>query len=249
MKGIVLSGDSGNRLYPITAAVPKQLLPIYDKPMVLYPIQTLVRSGITDILLITTKEHQLLFQKVLGDGSQFRASITYAIQHKPEGIAQAISIGEEFIGHEPFCLITGDTILDGPGIESMINKAIRTVNKSGQATIFVEKRTYPNQYGKVIVDEAGRVNKIVGDGGERYYYSIASIYIFPNSAVKRINDLNISERNRLEIIKLSEILFKEKKLQVRIMDKDSVWLDTNSFESILRCGLYMSSKNFSRIRY
>lgn len=145
MKGIILAGDSGERLYPLTIGIPKQLLPIYDKPMIYYPIDTLVQAGITDILIITTAEQQPLFQKALGEGSAFNSSFTYAVQEEPKGIAQAISIGEEFIGNESVCLITGDMIIDGDNVIERIKKAIRAVKKSGNATIFVENKTYPDQ--------------------------------------------------------------------------------------------------------
>lgn len=152
MKGIILAGDSGERLHPLTIGIPKQLLPVYDKPIIYYPIDTLVQAGITDILIITTSEQQPLFMKVLGDGSRFNATFSYAVQDEPRGIAQAISIGEEFIGKESVCLITGDMIIDGDNVSERIKKAIRTVKKRGNATIFVENKTYLDQYGQVIMN-------------------------------------------------------------------------------------------------
>ena len=151
MKGIVLAGDSGSRLHPLTLGVPKQLLPIYDKPMIYYPIETLVQSGIRDILIITTVEHQTLFQKALGDGARFDAKFQYAIQEKASGIAQAINIASDFIGKDSVCLITGDMIIAGDGVKNHISKAIRAVEKSGNATIFVENKNYPDQYGRVVM--------------------------------------------------------------------------------------------------
>ena len=162
MKGIILAGDSGDRLYPLTIGIPKQLLPVYDKPMIYYPIETLVQSGINDILIITTAEQQPLFQKALGDGSAFNATFAYAVQDEPRGVAQAISIGEEFIGKESVCLITGDMIIDGDNVIERIKKAIRAVKKSGNATIFVENKTYPDQYGQVIMNREWKVDDVDG---------------------------------------------------------------------------------------
>lgn len=242
MKGIVLAGDSGSGLFPLTLGVPKQLLPIYDQPMIYYPIQTLVSAGIREILIITTTEYQPLFKKTLGNSKYFEASIKYEVQDEPKGIAQAIAIAKDFIQSEDFCLTTGDTIIEGEQMTQNIEKAIRTVEKSGNATIFVEEKTYPNQYGKVLVNKEGKYIEIVGDEGYNFYYSIAGIYIFPNVAVNKIQELGISERGRKEITDLSRLFFKECKLQVRVLDKKCIWFDTNTFENLLKCAEYMSKK-------
>lgn len=246
MKGIILAGDSGSSLYPLTLGIPKQLIPIYDKPMIYYPIQTLVKANIRDILIITTTEYQSLFKKTLGNGNYFEASIEYAVQDEPKGIAQAILIARDFIQSEDFCLITGDTIIEGDNMIPNIEKAIRTVNKSGNATIFIEDKTYPNQYGKVIMNRDGKCIDIVGDKGYKYYYSITGIYIFPNRAVNKIQEIGISERGRKEITDLSRLFFRECKLQVRMLDKKCIWFDTNTFENLLKCAEFMSKKRFSK---
>lgn len=243
MKGIILAGDSGNRLHPLTLGIPKQLLPIYDKPMIYYPVETLVESGIKEILVITTAEHQPLFMKALGDGSRFGAHFEYAIQEEANGIAQAISIGQEFIGNDGVCLITGDMIIAGNRVKDHIQKAIRTVCKSGNATIFVEKKTYLDQYGKVIVDREQNVLDIVGTNEARYYYSIASIYVFPNSVIKHVKNIGLSERGRLEITDVNKRFFEECKLQVRMLESSIIWFDTNSVDNLMKCGEYIRLNN------
>ena len=140
MKGIILAGDSGSRLHPLSLGIPKQLIPIYDKPMIYYPIDILVKAGITELLIITTEEHQTLFHKAIGDGKQFGCKVTYAIQNEPNGIADAINIAADFIGKDGVSLITGDTIIDGPDFNEQIKKSVRAVRKSGNATIFVENK-------------------------------------------------------------------------------------------------------------
>lgn len=242
MKGIVLAGDSGSKLEPITLGIPKQLIPIYDKPMIFYPIETLVKAGINEILIITTSEYQSFFKKTIGNGKDLGVSVTYAIQECPNGIAQAISIGETFIGKDGFCLITGDTIIYGEGIYPNIKKAIRSANKSGNATIFIEGKTYPDQYGRVILNNEGKIQEIVGNDILNFYYSIASIFIFPNDAVKRVDGLNISERGRKEITDLHKFFFEDCKLLVRELDKDCIWFDTNTFDNLLKCSEFMSKK-------
>lgn len=140
MKGIILAGDSGSRLHPLTLGIPKQLIPIYDKPMIYYPIDILVKAGITELLIITTEEHQTLFRKAIGDGGQFGCKVSYAIQNEPNGVADAINIAADFIGKDGVCLITGDTVIDGPDFSEQIKKSVRAVRKSGNATIFVENK-------------------------------------------------------------------------------------------------------------
>lgn len=243
MKGIVLAGDSGTRLHPLTLGVPKQLLPIYDKPMIYYPIETLMQSGIKDILIITTSDHQTLFQKALGDGSRFEATFQYAIQEEANGIAQAINIASDFIGKDSVCLITGDMIISGDGVKSHIAKAIKAVEKSGNATIFAENKNYPDQYGRVLMDRNRKVESIEGETDTPYYYSIASFYVFPNSVLRIARDIAPSERGRYEITDVNKRFFKECKLQVQVLDSNCIWFDTNTTDNINKCGLYFSKHN------
>ena len=246
MKGIILAGDSGDRLQPLTIGIPKQLLPVYDKPMIYYPIDTLMQAGIEDILIITTAEQQPLFHKVLGDGSRFNATFSYAVQNEPKGIAEAISIGEEYIGKESVCLITGDMIIDGENVSERIKKAIRAVKKSGNATIFVENKTYPDQYGQVIMNKEWKVEDIVGTSDKPHYLSIASFYVFPNSVIKHTCSLDLSERGRLEITDVNKRFFEECKLQVQVLDSKCIWFDTNTIDNIWRCGEYMRKKSIKK---
>lgn len=245
MKGIVLAGDSGIKLHPLTLGIPKQLIPIYDKPMVYYPIETLVKAGISEILVITTAEHQPLFKKALGNGIALGAKLEYAVQDEANGIAQAITIGKEFMGSDSVCLITGDMIIEGKGITDHFRKAMRTVTKSGNASIFVERKTYEDQYGKVVMDKDGHVQQLLGNDDVRYYYSIASFYVFPNNVINKVASLQPSERGRLEITDLNKLFFEECKLQVRVLENDCQWFDTNTVESIFKCGEYMRKKSFN----
>ena len=239
MKGIVLAGDSGSRLHPLTLGVPKQLLPIYDKPMIYYPIETLVQSGIRDILIITTVEHQNLFQKALGDGTRFDAKFQYAIQEKACGIAQAINIASDFIGKDSVCLITGDMIIAGDGVKNHISKAIRAVEKSGNATIFVENKNYPDQYGRVVKNRDRKIESIIGVTNTNDYYSIASFYVFPNTVLKVAKEIVPSERGRYEITDVNKYFFDKCKLQVQVLDSNCIWFDTNSIDNMQKCTIFM----------
>lgn len=245
MKGIILAGDSGSRLHPLTLGIPKQLIPIYDKPMIYYPIDILVKAGITELLIITTEEQQTLFRKAIGDGKQFGCKVTYAIQNEPNGIADAINIAADFIGKDGVCLITGDTIIDGPDFSEQIKKSVRAVRKSGNATIFVENKTYDDQYGRVVMDKDRKPLSIEGDMDTNYYYSIASLYVFPNKVVDIAKEIMPSERGRYEITDVNKRFFEECKLQVQVLDSKCIWFDTNTFDNILKCGNYMKQKQFN----
>lgn len=245
MKGIILAGDSGPRLHPLTLGIPKQLIPIYDKPMIYYPIDILVKAGITELLIITTEEQQPLFRKAIGDCEQFGCKVTYAIQNEPNGIADAINIAADFIGKDGVCLITGDTIIDGPDFGEQIKKSIRAVKKSGNATIFVENKTYDDQYGRVVMDKDRKPLCIEGDMDTNYYYSIASLYVFPNKVVDIAKEIMPSERGRYEITDVNKRFFEECKLQVQVLDSKCIWFDTNTFDNILKCGNYMKQKQFN----
>lgn len=242
MKGIILAGDSGSKLHPLTLGIPKQLLPIYNKPMIYYPIDTLVQSGIKDILVITTAEHQPLFQKALSDGSCFDATFQYAIQEEANGIAQAINIASDFIGKDSVCLITGDMIIAGEGVRNHITKAIRAVEKSGHATIFVENKNYPDQYGRVVMNHDRKVESIEGETATNYYYSIASFYVFPNTVLQVAKDIVPSERGRYEITDVNKRFLEVCKLQVQVLDSSCIWFDTNTIDNINKCSLYFSKQ-------
>ena len=223
MKGIVLSGDSGSRLYPLTLGISKQLLPIYDKPMIYYPIETLVKAGISEILVITTSAQQPAFKGFLADGSSLNCKISYAIQDEPKRIAEALVIGKDFIGEEGICLITGDTILTGGNIPSLIAKAEKAVRTSGSATIFVKRDPDENQYGKVILNKQGKCMDIVGTSNTYFYTSMVGLYVLPNDAIGRVQELELSERGRYEIIDLTNTYFEDKKLQILTLPNECIW--------------------------
>ena len=213
--------------------------------MIYYPIDILVKAGITELLVITTEVQQPLFRKAIGDGDLFGCKITYAIQNAPNGIADAINIATDFIGKDGVCLITGDTIIDGPDFGEQIKKSIRAVKKSGNATIFVENKTYEDQYGRVVMDKDRKPLSIMGDMDASHYYSIASLYVFPNKVVDIAKEIMPSERGRYEITDVNKRFFEECKLQVQVLDSKCIWFDTNSFDNILKCGNYMKQKQFN----
>lgn len=233
MKGIVLAGDSGNKLLPLTKGIPKQLIPIYDKPMIYYPIETLVEAGIKDILIIVSPQYMVSFQNALGTGDEFGATFTYMSQSSPEGLAQALTIGETFFANEPVCMITGDCIIFGKTRATKISKAIRAAQRSGQATIFVCRDSDPNQYGVVTTDEDGKCEEIFGKYDNQNYLSIVGLYVFPRGVSNYARLLKKSERGLFEITSLNKIYLEEKKLQMQLLGTDFLWFDTNGFDSIL----------------
>lgn len=243
-KGIILAGDSGNKLEPLTLGIPKQLLPLYDKPMIYYPIELLVGVGVKDILIITSQEHASTFNKALGDGSAFGARFSYAIQPKPEGAAQAFTIGEQFVGDEPVCLITGDCILFGKDRNIKLQKAMRAALNSGQASIFVCRDWDPNQYGVVTLDSDGKCLAIEGKTNNPLYYSITGLYVFPKGVADYAKHVGKSERGRLEVTSLNKTYFEKNKLQVLVLGSDFMWFDTNSFDSLLVINNYIKNNRF-----
>lgn len=244
MKGIILAGDQGDILHPLTLGIPKQLLAIYDKPMVFYPIETLIEVGIKEILIITTPEHSSAFENTLGDGSKFGIHLTYATQCSPDGIAQAFTIGEDFLAKEPVCFITGDCILLGEDKTNKLKKAIRAAVNSGHATIFVSKDYDPNQYGVVKLDSRGKCEKVEGKPSDSVNYSITGLYVFPKGVANIAKFIEKSERGRLEITSLNQLYLEKNKLQVQILGSDIKWFDTNSFDSLLYlCNYIKTARN------
>lgn len=243
MKGIILAGNSGTRLHPLTLGVPKQLLPIYDKPMIFYPIETLVEVGISDIMIIIDPVHSESFFKALGDGSIFGARFTYASQIKPEGTAQAFTIADEFLGTESVCLITGDCIILGDNRASKLHKAIRAADKSGQATIFVSRDFAPDQYGVVKLDSKGKCEKVEGTPTDNYHLSITGLYVFPKGVSDYANVIERSERGRLEITSLNQLYHGEDKLQIQILGNNFRWFDTNTYDSLMTVSNYIQQQS------
>lgn len=239
MKGIILAGDQGDRLHPLTLGIPKQLLPIYDKPMIYYPIETLVEVGVRDIMIITSPQHTSAFANTLGDGSRFGAHFTYATQISPEGAAQAFTIGKEFLEKDSVCFITGDCIIMGEDRANKLRKAIRAAKNCGQATIFVCRDSDPEQYGVAILDEKGKCEEVEGIASNPFHYSITGLYVFPKGVADYAKVIEKSERGRLEVTTLNQVYLKENKLQVQILGTDFNWFDTNTFDNLLIVSNYI----------
>ena len=228
-KGIILAGGTGSRLFPITRVVSKQLLPVYDKPMILYPLSTLMLAGIKDILIITTEEDLIKFKSFLGSGSNYGIKISYEIQPKPEGIAQAFLIGEKFIGNSPVALILGDNIFYGKGKSSLL----RNANKKKEPSIFAYRVSDPERYGVVEFSKEGKVLGIEEKPKKpKSNFAITGMYFYDNSVVKKAKDIKFSHRGELEITDVNELYLKENNLTVELFDRGIAWLDTGTIDSL-----------------
>ena len=242
MKGIVLAGGSGTRLYPITKGVSKQLLPIYNKPMVYYPISVLLLADIKEILIISTPQDLPAFKRLLGDGSDLGISLTYKEQPSPNGLAEAFIIGEDFIGDDDVCLILGDNIFYGHGLTEMLSSAVKNVSSQNTATVFGYYVNDPERYGVVEFNETGDVISIEEKPKvAKSNYAVVGLYFYPNSVVNIAKSISPSERGELEITTVNQEYLNKSELKVELMGRGYAWFDTGTHESLLKASNFIQT--------
>ncbi|MDX4012952.1 glucose-1-phosphate thymidylyltransferase RfbA [Aliarcobacter skirrowii] len=242
MKGIILAGGSGTRLYPITKGVSKQLVPIYDKPMIYYPLSVLMLAGIKEVLIITTPQDQPSFINLLGDGSELGMRFEYVVQPSPDGLAQAFILGEEFLDGDDACLVLGDNIFYGHGLTELLAKSIKNIKDENKATVFGYYVRDPERYGVAEFNENGDVISIEEKPKEpKSNYAVVGLYFYPNDVVKKAKNVKPSDRGELEITTLNQDYLNENRLKVELMGRGYAWLDTGTHESLLEASSFIQT--------
>lgn len=239
MKGIILAGGSGTRLYPITKGISKQLIPVYDKPMIYYPLSTLMLAGIKDILIISTPEYTPLFKQLLGDGSEWGISLTYKVQEKPNGLAEAFVLGADFIGDDSVCLILGDNIYYGSGLSKLVQEA---AEKTEGATVFGYHVNDPERFGVVDFDSSMKALSIEEKPeNPKSNYAVTGLYFYDNTVVEKAKNLKPSDRGELEITDINKLYLDEGKLDVKLMGRGYAWLDTGTHDSMMEAASFIAT--------
>ena len=242
MKGIILAGGSGTRLYPLTKGVSKQLLPIYDKPMIYYPLSILMLSGIQEVLIISTPEDLPRFEQLLGDGDNIGMKFEYIVQSSPDGIAQAFVLGKDFIGDDDACLILGDNIYYGQGISAMLSNAVMNAKDKNMATVFGYHVQDPERYGVIDFDNVGKALSIEEKPDKpKSNYVVTGLYFYPNDVVKKAAEIVPSDRGELEITTVNQMYLNEERLTVELMGRGFAWLDTGTHESLLEASTFIET--------
>jgi glucose-1-phosphate thymidylyltransferase len=242
MKGIVLAGGSGTRLYPVTKGVSKQLLPIYDKPMVYYPLSVLMLAGITDILIITTPEDQNSFKRLLGTGKELGISLSYVVQPSPDGLAQAFTLGEDFIGDDNVCLVLGDNIYYGHDLRKMLINAAKNTQLDNSATVFGYHVYDPERYGVVEFDKENNAISLEEKPLKpKSNYAVTGLYFYPNDVIEKAKEIQPSDRGELEITSVNQLYLNEGRLKVELMGRGFAWLDTGTHDSLLEASAFIET--------
>ena len=242
MKGIILAGGSGTRLYPITKGVSKQLVPVYDKPMVYYPLSVLMLAGIQEVLIISTPEDLPNFEKLLGDGSDIGMKFEYVVQPSPDGLSQAFILGEDFIGDDDVCLVLGDNIFYGHGLTDLLAQSVKNIKDENKATVFGYYVKDPERYGVASFDDKGNVTSIEEKPEvPASNYAVVGLYFYPNDVIKKAKEVKPSHRGELEITTLNQDYLSEKRLKVELMGRGYAWLDTGTHESLLEASMFIQT--------